>query len=374
MLMNNLKLNVSSWKEFTFSRVFDIKKGFYNKKPEHNSRQKGKIPFIGASDKEHGITDHLTLSEIESSSKTGEGKNANIKEKIFPANAVCVTNNGSVGYAYYMDRPFTCSHDVNPLYRIDGDFNKYTGLFVATVIMKDRYRWGYGRKWRPIRMVDSVIKLPVKTDAHESPILDIQHVFSDEGYIPDWDFMENYIKAMHPELPVTRNEITSNRLNIASWGKFCLNQLDIEIYKSKSYVKADCNIYDYPQPDSVPFISRTQYNNTVDGWMVPEEDDSLEEGNALTIGDTTATIAYQSKPFVTGEHIIVIRAKWLNKYTGLFLKTILDQEKFRYGYGRAFTIDLVNNTELILPVDEFGNPDWKFMEEYIKLLPNGDLI
>lgn len=28
-------------------------------------------------------------------------------------------------------------------------------------------------------------------------------------------------------------------------------------------------------------------------------------------------------------------------------------------------IDLVDNMELILPVDEFGNPDWKFMEKYI---------
>lgn len=28
-------------------------------------------------------------------------------------------------------------------------------------------------------------------------------------------------------------------------------------------------------------------------------------------------------------------------------------------------IDLVDNMELILPVDELGNPDWKFMEKYI---------
>ncbi|MCF2662384.1 restriction endonuclease subunit S [Pseudoflavonifractor phocaeensis] len=105
-----------------------------------------------------------------------------IEEKIFPGNSLCVTNNGSVGCAFYQPIPFTCSHDVNPLYFLDGDINVFNALFVATVIEMDKYRWAYGRKWRPERMVKSTIRLPAKLVAGE--------------YIPDWDAMEKYIKDL----------------------------------------------------------------------------------------------------------------------------------------------------------------------------------
>ena len=58
----------------------------------------------------------------------------------------------------------------------------YNALFVAAIIEMDKYRWAYGRKWRPERMVRSTIKLP-------SIIVNGVHV-------PDWIFMENYIKSL----------------------------------------------------------------------------------------------------------------------------------------------------------------------------------
>ena len=82
----------------------------------------GTIPFLGATDSNNGVTGYYTLEEIEASSKTGELPNAPLDRKLFAENAVCVTNNGSVGYAYYQNRQFTCSHDVNPLYRKDGNW------------------------------------------------------------------------------------------------------------------------------------------------------------------------------------------------------------------------------------------------------------
>ncbi|MCL1806158.1 MAG: N-6 DNA methylase [Oscillospiraceae bacterium] len=170
-------LNTQAWKEFQYTTIFDIQKGFYNKKPEHNIA--GKIPFIGATEKNNGVTEYYSVEDIECASKTGDENNSPLSEKIFPPNAVCVTNNGSVGFAFYQDREFTCSHDVNPLYLLNGEFNVYTGLFVAAVIMKDRYRWDYGRKWRPARMIKSIISLPQNAKG-----------------LPDWDYMEQFIKSL----------------------------------------------------------------------------------------------------------------------------------------------------------------------------------
>ena len=173
-------IDTTHWKEFKIKDVFHVKGGFYNKKPEHNIE--GDIPFLGATEKSNGVTEYYSLEDIECASKTGDENNAPLKDKLFDGNSLCVTNNGSVGFAYFQPIQFTCSHDVNPLYIKDGSFNVYSALFVATIIEMDRYRWAYGRKWRPARMVNSTIKLP-------STVVDGKTV-------PDWAYMENYIKSL----------------------------------------------------------------------------------------------------------------------------------------------------------------------------------
>ena len=174
------QIDVSNWKEFVYSEIFDVQKGFYNKKPEHSLV--GEIPFLGATERCNGVTEYYSIDDIDFASKTGDENNVSIEEKLFSGNALCVTNNGSVGCAFFQPTTFTCSHDVNPLYILDGCFNMYNALFVATVIEMDKYRWAYGRKWRPERMIKSTIRLPAK--------------LKDDKYVPDWDYMESYIKSL----------------------------------------------------------------------------------------------------------------------------------------------------------------------------------
>ena len=57
-----MNLDFSNWEEFLFDEIFDIKKGFYNKKPEHF--EEGYIRFLGATDKNNGITEYYSLDEI----------------------------------------------------------------------------------------------------------------------------------------------------------------------------------------------------------------------------------------------------------------------------------------------------------------------
>lgn len=176
-----IQLNTRDWQWFRYDEIFDIKHGFYNKKPEDNPN--GDIPFIGATESNNGVTSHSDIETIAATTKTGDGSNSPLDEKIFE-NCIAVTNNGSVGYAYYQEKRFTCTHDVNPLYLKGHKLNRYIALFLCTLIEKERFRWAYGRKWRPVRMPSSLIKLPVTPTGE-----------------PDWQFMENYIKS----LPYSRN-------------------------------------------------------------------------------------------------------------------------------------------------------------------------
>ncbi|WP_303372813.1 restriction endonuclease subunit S [Bacteroides caecimuris] len=176
-----LKLRDRQWEVFDFNEIFEIKKGFYNKKPP--CFDNGTIPFIGASDSNNGFTGFTTYSSIKANSKVGYGKNEPIEQKIYSGNAICVTNNGSVGYAYYQQHKFTCTHDVNPLYLKSKKLNRYIAMFLIGCIEKQRVCFTYARKWRPKRMVKSKLILPVTAEK-----------------IPDWQFMEDYMKQKEQQI------------------------------------------------------------------------------------------------------------------------------------------------------------------------------
>lgn len=175
-------LDTANWQVFRYDELFEIRKGYYNKKPPLSTNESD-IPFIGASENRNGITSYVSMRDLELYSRDGSMMpGESLDRKLFPGQCVTVPNNGaSVAEAFYQPRPFTCSHDVNPLYLKDTDvvFTPALGLFLATVIRAEKYRWSYGRKWRPMRMCDSDIKLPATTSG-----------------APDWAYMEAFIESL----------------------------------------------------------------------------------------------------------------------------------------------------------------------------------
>lgn len=177
--IGNIELSTGSWIEYKYDEVFDIKGGYYNKKPEHIV--KGDIPFIGATRENNGITGFYSEDDISLFHKDGSTKEDDYENKIFKGNCITVLNNGaSVGYAFYQEKEFTCSHDINVLYLRNKVLTKAIAMFLITIIELEKYRWNYGRKWRPKRMPESIIKLPSKSVQNK--------------YEPDWVYMEEYIK------------------------------------------------------------------------------------------------------------------------------------------------------------------------------------
>lgn len=59
------------------------------------------------------------------------------------------------------------------------DMTAEIGLFLCTLIRKEKYRFNYGRKWHLERMKESVIRFPTTENGE-----------------PDWNFMERYIKSL----------------------------------------------------------------------------------------------------------------------------------------------------------------------------------
>lgn len=382
-----MKLNVQDWKEFTLNRIFTLKGGFFNKKPEHS--EIGTIPFLASTENNNGVTEYYSINDIISWDKVGEPDNT-IDNKLFSGNCIAVTVNGSVCNAFYQKTQFTCSHDITQLCLKHHAMNEYIGQFLCVVIMMDKYRWNYGRKPHDVKKFGmSIIKLPIKYNEDNTPFIDEKRTYSDEGCIPDWQFMEDYIKSLHHKPITTKVKAGSiKELDIDNWEEFKVSDLFSKIYKAKAYTKEEVIEVD----KGIHFVSRTDCNNGVD--IVVDTNtkyEGLEEANCITIGDTTATCFYQNERFIAGDHMVVLRADWLNLKRGLFFRTLFAQEGIRYCYGRAYRMDLIKATLLKLPIqrDSNGNPiidkncifsdkgyipDWQFMEDYINSLPYSDRI
>ena len=182
------------WKEFTLNDIFILKGGFYNKKPEHSAE--GDIPFLASTESNNGVTEIYNIEDIKGWDKVGN-EDDTLDKKLYKGNCIAVTVNGSVCNAFYQKEQFTCSHDITAFYVRHYKMNPYLAMFLCTIIMKDKYRWSYGRKPHDVKKFGkSVIKLPVQHNPDGTIFIDEKHTYSEEGYVPDWQFMEDYIKSL----------------------------------------------------------------------------------------------------------------------------------------------------------------------------------
>ncbi|MGZ9800746.1 restriction endonuclease subunit S [Mycoplasma sp. AC1221] len=156
-------------------------------------------------------------------------------------------------------------------------------------------------------------------------------------------------------------------LNINEWKEYKLKDL-FKIEKSKNYTVAE--IEDYLK-GKIPYVTRTSLNNGVSEFVNNNDEILiLEKGNCIIIGGESAIAFYQPLNFISGNNIskLYLKNNFFNYEIFLFIITIINKEKYKYNYGRAFNMKNIKNTIIKLPVKQDGTPDWDFMENYIKWL------
>ena len=73
------------------------------------------------------------------------------------------------------------------------DNNRYEIQYILSVLKRHFAAFGYSTSMANI--VDLAFILPIQTDSQNNPIIDSTHMYHPHGYIPDWEYMEKYIKA-----------------------------------------------------------------------------------------------------------------------------------------------------------------------------------
>lgn len=134
----DLNANKLGWKYFALDELFELKKG---KRLTKANMKSGTVPFVSSTDSNNGISKYIGQAAIH------EG------------NTLTVNYDGSVAEAYYQPEPFYALDSVNVLYP-KFELDTLVGLFIASMIRNEKYRFNYGRKWHLERMSKSRIKLP----------------------------------------------------------------------------------------------------------------------------------------------------------------------------------------------------------------------
>lgn len=84
---------------------------------------------------------------------------------------------------------------------------------------------------------------------------------------------------------------------------------------------------------------------------------------------TAGYVNYWDIPCAIGDKCKALLLKMhTSKFIYLFMQTALNQMQYKYSYGRGLITEKYMNEIIKLPADSNGEPDWLFMENYIKLL------
>lgn len=122
---------------------------------------------------------------------------------------------------------------------------------------------------------------------------------------------------------------------------------------------------------TLPLVSAKKTDNGYKGF-VSKEQKKIFRGDILTLnndGDGGAGIAYyQPTSMALDSHVSALIPKSdLNKYHLLFVSMCITKQRERFGHGYSINGNRLRAFKIMLPLAaDCTNPDWQFMEEYMR--------
>lgn len=371
-----MNLDISKWKPFKIGRLFDVEYGVNLELDSlTESSNTNSINFVSRCFSNNGVS-----AKVEPI------------DNILPqaAGLISVATGGSVLSTYVQESPFYSGRDLYVL-KPKTDLSKETKLFITTIIEKNKYRYSFGRQANKTLPYIELL-LPAKYN-DDKVIIDQLHYFSDEGYIPDWEFMEDFIKSLNYKPLTTKNKDINLLLSINHWKDFFVMKEHNKpgLFNIKT-CKCSC-AGDLEEGNDINYIGAKKSDNGV-MKKVKLDHSLISKGNGiLFICDGEGSVGYTNymkDDFIGSTTTSIGYNDDLNEINALFIVTVLDKERFKYSFGRKYRkhlseiqikLPILHNEDGSIYIDETHKyseegyvPDWRFMEQYIKQLPYGDRL
>ncbi len=332
------------WGVYILSDIFEIsstKSGIDKNKLVLND---GKTPYITRTDNNNGW--ERCLGEQNSRYKIDLGN--------------CITIGLDTQTVFYQPINFYTGQNIQTLR--NKHLNKYNAMFIISMIDKlmGKFNWG-GNGATLTRLKRSKILLPKLDDGH-----------------PDYLFMERYIKAKNDTQFLNYAHRIQNRnkandssksikpLSEKEWKGFYIGDIfTLQVGRSKglNHLKTVDN--------GVSYLGATNRNNGVLEFVEPVRN-LIQDGNAIAFirnGEGSMGYSvYKKEPFIATSDITVGYNDKLNPYIGMFITTIADKVRGKYNFGYKRSDTRLKKETVQLPIDKDGNPDYQYMEQYMKLI------
>lgn len=259
--------------------------------------------------------------------------------KPFPMGVITVALGGSVLSAFVQLKPFYTSFHIAVL-TPKVVLTLHEKLYYCMCIKANAYRYSYGRQ---ANKTLKDIELP--------------------DTVPKWVYTLSIASYS------TGNSYNTLPLrNIVKWREIELGQL-FSFVKGKRLRKEDM------LEGNTNYLGAISENNGIRQLIdVP----AIFKANCITVNynGSVGEAFYQSAPFWATDDINVLYPNgWtLNKYIALFVATVIKANRYKYSYGRKWTMAKMKKSAIKLPITPQGSLDWDYMEQYIKALPYSDRI
>lgn len=330
------KIDTSGWKEYRMSDLgFTVCHGSRITKAE---RVEGDTVFLTAGFENCGVVGTIG------------NENIDIWEK-----PITVDMFGNV---FYHDE--TCAGDDNIYAFLNSKLSRTAKLFVASSIASvTQSKYSYQQQFRQGDANKLSVYLPATPDG-----------------APDWAYMESYMANLETKvaesltLLLAAKDAAKKKVDMREWGEFKFGDLfDLHGIKQAKSQKLIPTVELSDGIPCVPYIVQSQFNNMVGRyvdkqWLI-ENNEPPVEGNALVLGVTLNACSYQPEEFGASQ-VITARSPCLNKNNGFFIAAIVRKRIEQFDYKEKPSFEKYRALKIMLPIDKTGQPDWAYMEEYMR--------
>lgn len=348
------KIDTSEWKEFRIKDLFETqKKGNKLQVPTGASvpvkdlLEDGATPRITVTGSNNGIFGFYDYC----------GKN-NADYRVFN-NFVSVSFLGTV---FYQEGDATLDMKVHCLKPNEITLNKYTGRFLVGAIRASLRKSTYSDQISSSILPEMSIKLPATPNGD-----------------PDWAYMESYMASLETKVAESltmlqaAKDAEKKKVDTREWGEFRVGELfKTQMKGKKIQVPTGANVpmQDMIKDGSTPRITVTGVNNGVFGLYDYCGKNSTEYRvfrNFISVS-FLGTVFYQEGEATLDMKVHCLQPNHitLNKYTGNFLVSAIKASLRESSYSDQISSTILPEMTIMLPKDKTGQPDWAYMEEYMR--------
>lgn len=325
------KIDTSGWKEFRIGDYFKVEYGRFHAKDELGT---GTVNYITTSGFNNGITNTC-------------------EEATHQGNCITVASDGAMGASFYQEEAFTTSNIVSTLTPLPHTpLNKYNALFLCAIIFGKRAEFGWlGFKMSVDRVRNLRVKLPATPDG-----------------APDWAYMESYMANIETRVAESltllqaAKDAEKKKVDTREWGEFRVGEL-FDAFLSKDDIQPKAIV-----EGNTPLVSSGKENNGIIAF-IDNKNARLWEANTLTV-DMFGKVFYQGQPYYAVSHgrvnILMPRmsmAKHCMQFIGCAIERVTTD---KYAFSEMCTGTKLLKNVIMLPKDKTGQPDWVYMEEYMR--------